>query len=176
MTGLESQRLAGRAALADGQVEELLRRNAELAAAVEARDTFIAVAAHELRNPMTPIIGQIELLNGVQASRCPPDQAEQRLERIQRAMRHDVKRAGILLDVSRIASGKLQLEPRAFDLAALLREVAGGLADPARRAGSLITVTGPDTFQATWDCLPAPGIGGAQSTVTLPQHARGTPA
>ncbi len=36
MTGLEAQRLVGTAALADGQVEELLRRNAELAAAVEA--------------------------------------------------------------------------------------------------------------------------------------------
>ncbi len=46
MTGLEAQRLAGTAALADGQVEELLRRNPELAAAVESRDTFIAVAAH----------------------------------------------------------------------------------------------------------------------------------
>ncbi len=36
MTGLGVQRLARSAALADGQVEELLRRNAELAAAVKA--------------------------------------------------------------------------------------------------------------------------------------------
>ena len=43
-------------------LEELQQRNAELTAAVAARDTFIAVAAHELRNPMTPMIGQIDLL------------------------------------------------------------------------------------------------------------------
>jgi signal transduction histidine kinase len=34
-------------------LEELRQHNAELEAAVSARDTFIAVAAHELRNPMT---------------------------------------------------------------------------------------------------------------------------
>ena len=159
MMGLEAQRLAGAVALAEGQVEALLRRNAELAAAVEARDTFIAVAAHELRNPMTPIIGQIELLlNGIRTGRFPPDQVERRVERIQHAMLHYVKRAGILLDVSRITSGKLQLEPEAFDLAALLREVAGDLADAARRAGSLVTVTGPDTLPVTWDHLAAEQI------------------
>ena len=45
------------AAMEDGQ-----RRLAALTEAVAARDSFIAVAAHELRNPMTPIIGQLELL------------------------------------------------------------------------------------------------------------------
>jgi two-component system, OmpR family, sensor kinase len=43
-------------------LEEAERRLAELAEAVAARDNFIAIAAHELRNPMTPMIGQIELL------------------------------------------------------------------------------------------------------------------
>ena len=87
-------------------VEALEERVAELTLAVEARDTFIAVAGHELRNPMQPIIGQIELLLlGVKAGRCPPDQVEQKLERVQHAMRHYMKRAGILLDVSRINGG-----------------------------------------------------------------------
>ena len=41
---------------------DLRRRNAELVEAVAARDVFITVAAHELRNPMTPMIGLVELL------------------------------------------------------------------------------------------------------------------
>ena len=46
---------------------------AELTEAVAARDTFIAVAAHGLRNPMTPILGQVELLLAPgKAGRCPP--------------------------------------------------------------------------------------------------------
>ena len=65
-------------------LEELQQRNAELTAAVAARDTFIAVAAHELRNPMTPMIGQIDLLlRGLRAGRYT-QQIEQRLERTAR--------------------------------------------------------------------------------------------
>ena len=52
---------------------DLRRRNAELTEAVAARDTFIAVAAHELRNPMTPMIGLVELLlSSVRAGKYSP--------------------------------------------------------------------------------------------------------
>ena len=136
------------------EVERLRRLTAELAAAVEARDTFIAIAAHELRNPMQPIIGQIELLlNSIRAGRCPPDQVERKLAHVQHAMHHYMKRAGVLLDVSRITSGKLQLKMEPLDIIALLRNVAVDAADAARRAGSPITVTGPDTLPGTWDRL-----------------------
>ncbi len=56
-------------------LEEAGRRLAELADAVAARDNFIAVAAHELRNPMTPILGQLELLlKGVKSGKYSPAQ------------------------------------------------------------------------------------------------------
>src|SRR5690348_14358491 len=99
-------------------LEELQQRNAELRAAVAARDAFIAVAAHELRNPMTPMIGQIDLLlRGLRAGRYTPQQIEQRLERVRLVMNHYLKRATTLLDVSRITTGKLILAPTSFDLA-----------------------------------------------------------
>ena len=47
---------------------------AQLTQAVRARDTFIAIAAHELRNPMTPILGYAEYLLAVgrrPESACP---------------------------------------------------------------------------------------------------------
>ena len=47
---------------------------AELLKAVRARDEFIAIAAHELRNPMTPMLGNIEHLLSVSRrpeSKCP---------------------------------------------------------------------------------------------------------
>ncbi len=154
MRELEAQRLVTVVASEDSEVERLRRQNADLAAAVVARDTFIAVAAHELRNPMQPIIGQIEiLLSAIRAGRCPPDQVERRLERVEHAMCHYIKRAGVLLDVSRINSGKLQFEFEAIDVMALLHEVAADAADAARRASSPITVTGPDTLPVTWDRL-----------------------
>jgi len=136
------------------RVEELERRVAELTLAVEARDTFIAVAGHELRNPMTPIIGQVELLlAAVQAGRVSPDQVARRLARIQQAVRHYVKRAVILLDVSRITSGKLQLELETFDLALLLHDIAGEYTEIAQRAGVPLTLTVPDRLTVTWDRL-----------------------
>ena len=45
-----------------GQIEALTEENCRLSEAVAARDSFLAVAAHELRNPMTPIIGRVQLL------------------------------------------------------------------------------------------------------------------
>lgn len=138
----------------DARLEELQLRITELAEAVAARDTFIAVAAHELRNPMTPIIGQVDLLlAAVRAGRCPPDQLERRLERLQRSIRHYLKRAAILLDISRLASGKLQLEPERLDLARLLRDIAEEFAEAARYAGVPITVAAPDSLAGIWDRL-----------------------
>jgi len=142
------------AAAPAGEHDDLHRRIAELTEAVAARDAFITVAAHELRNPMTPIVGQVDLLlAAVRAGRCAPEQVEQRLERIQHTVRHYVKRAAVLLDVSRITSGKLLLELEPFDLAALLRDLVDEFADAARHAGVPITVAVPDSLPGTWDRL-----------------------
>ena len=136
------------------ELVELRRRNAELAEAVRARDAFIAVAAHELRNPMTPMMGQVDLLlDGLRAGRCSPEQVERRLERIQHVMGHFLKRATALLNVSHISSGKLRLEPEPFDLAHLAREVADTFAGAARHAGSPIGIDAPASLPGTWDSL-----------------------
>ena len=135
-------------------MEELRQRIADLAEAVAARDTFIAVAAHELRNPMTPMIGQIELLlSGLRDGRFVPEQIEQRLERIRQVMTHYVKRATVLLNVSRITNGMLHIEPVPCDLATLVREVVETFAEAARHAGSPIAIEAPASLPGTWDRL-----------------------
>jgi len=135
-------------------LEELQQRNAELIEAVAARDTFIAVAAHELRNPMTPMIGQVDLLlNGLRTGRYSPKQVEQRLERVRLVMNHYLKRAATLLDVSRITSGKLRLEPSPFDLSELVREIVETFAAAAHHAGTPIQIDAPASLSGTWDQL-----------------------
>lgn len=142
------------ATVRDERIVELQRGVADLTDAVAARDTFIAVAAHELRNPMTPIVGQVEvLLAALRAGRCTPDQLEQRLQRVQFSVRRYLRRSTVLLDVARVTRGKLQLEFEAFDLAALLREIAGEFDDAAGRAGIRISVTAPDRLLGSWDRL-----------------------
>jgi signal transduction histidine kinase len=135
-------------------VAELRQRVAELTVAAAARDTFITVAAHELRNPLVPIVGQIDLLlSAVRSGRCPPERVEQWLELIQHTMRHFLRRAGVLLDVSRIASGGRQLSPEPFDLVALLTEIVTDHAAAAHHAGTTITVRVPASLPGTWDRL-----------------------
>ena len=133
-------------------VEELRRRVAELIEEVRARDAFIAFAAHEIRNPITPVVGQIELLlSAVRSGRCAMEQVEQRLMRIEQMVWHYVKRATVLLDVSRITKGHLQLELKSFDLATLMRDVAGRFTGEVQRAGCSITLTVPDSLPGIWD-------------------------
>ena len=55
-------------------IADLTRRNsdleneaARLAEAVAARDALLAIAGHELRNPMTPILGRVQLLRSLVA-------------------------------------------------------------------------------------------------------------
>ena len=57
----------------------LIAEVAKLTEAVEARDTFLVVAAHELRNPMTPIIGRIQTL--ARAARRPDFRIERLVEK-----------------------------------------------------------------------------------------------
>lgn len=134
--------------------QQLQQRIAELEEAIAARGTFIAVAAHELRNPMTPMMGQVDLLlSGIRSGKYAPEQIEQRLERIRQVMGHYVKRATVLLNVSRITSGKLALEPVACDLSALLKGIVEAFAEPARYAGSPIGTHIPASLPGTWDPL-----------------------
>ena len=122
----------------------LIAEVARLTEAVEARDAFLAVAAHELRNPMTPIIGRIQIL--ARAVRRPDFQVErlvQGLDEIEWLITRYLKRANVLLDVSRITSGKLALERLPVDVCEVAREVIENFSPLRRHAGSDLTLDLP---------------------------------
>jgi two-component system, OmpR family, sensor kinase len=139
------------AAGADQTDQNIRERNARLIAevarlteAVEARDTFLVVAAHELRNPMTPIIGRIQILARV--ARRPDFQIErlvQRLDELEWLITRYLKRANVLLDVSRITSGKLALERLPVDVCEVAREVVENFLPLRQHAGSDLTLDVP---------------------------------
>jgi signal transduction histidine kinase len=120
---------------------ELRQRLAALEAAVRARDDFIAIAAHELRNPMQPILSTAEL--ALKAARqagsaCPP-RVTQLLENMQQLVESYIARATRLLDVTRIEAGNLRLELSHVDLSALVSGVAERYQTPAGRLGSRLS-------------------------------------
>lgn len=124
--------------VAASELADLRRKVAELRQAVRARDDFIAIAGHELRNPMTPIMAVADL--ALKAARdaessCPP-RVTTLLERMQLLAQDFIQRSTRLLDVTRIEAGNLQLQPSTVDLSAVVHSVAQRYDAMAARRGS----------------------------------------
>lgn len=141
-------------ATCDATILAMQQEIAWLRDAVRARDEFISTAAHELRNPMTPMLMTVQLLQEA-AEKVPgiPDRMIKALARLDRAVNSYIKRTTALLDVSRLAADTFRLEPAPLDLAELMRSVADDLSVQAERAGSVITVFAPDRLDGIWDEL-----------------------
>jgi hypothetical protein len=78
---------------------------------------FLAVVAHELRNPLTPIRIAAEMLGQVGSEEMPRYQAI-----IENEIEHMVRLVSDLLDVSRVNTGKLRLERQVVDLTSIIDE------------------------------------------------------
>jgi signal transduction histidine kinase len=92
-------------------VIELTRARQDAEVANRAKDEFLAMLGHELRNPLAPILTALQLLQlrGVQAG-------ERERQIIERQVKHLVGLVDDLLDVSRITRGKIQLHRRTLEL------------------------------------------------------------
>lgn len=125
----------------------------ELRAAIAARDEFIAIAAHELRNPMTPIVGQVQLL----VSRARREQVSptllRGLELLERAVDHYVQRATTLLEITRLNAEQVRLEPTTFDLCELVSDCVRKYEQLAARAGSTLHCEIDPPVTGVWDRL-----------------------
>ncbi len=91
--------------------EQLARQQAETANL--AKDEFLSNLSHELRNPLSAIIGWAQLLRTRQLDKPTNDRA---LEVIYRSARAQSQLIEDILDVSRITSGKLHLNTHRLDL------------------------------------------------------------
>jgi len=118
-------------------------RVAELEAEIRARDDFLAIAAHELRNPMTPIAGRVELLLKLarRASDRVPPEILSGLERLEYLVDAYVRRATTFLDISRISSRNLQLTLAQVDLSSVVRDTVTSMSPAAESAGCRISLT-----------------------------------
>jgi len=98
--------------------DELARKNQELATADQRKNEFLAMLAHELRNPLAPLQNATEILRMPLAG---PTEREHALGLIGHQignMRHMIDD---LLDVSRISEGKIELRRSRVELAPLLK-------------------------------------------------------
>ncbi|MBV8201680.1 MAG: PAS domain S-box protein, partial [Acidobacteria bacterium] len=102
-------------------------------AANRAKDEFLAILSHELRTPLNAILGWSEVLR---QRRADDETTERGLQAISRNVKAQVRLIDDLLDVSRIASGKMRLEVRAVELAPIV-EAALETIGPATEAKAL---------------------------------------
>src|SRR5262249_45308841 len=85
------------------------------------KDEFLAMLAHELRNPLAPIRNAVEVLKLVGPADAPLAQAR---DMIDRQAAHMARLVDDLLDVSRITRGKVLLRKERPDLVPLVRVAA----------------------------------------------------
>jgi PAS domain S-box-containing protein len=109
------------------------KRNDQAEAAVRMRDEFLAIASHELRTPLSTLVLRLGLLERHAISgdlpqvRASVDRAKDQTERMRRLVDR-------LLDVSQLASGRLEMELAPRDLGEVVKEVVERFSEDASNA------------------------------------------
>ena len=117
---------------AEQERAELLVRERE---ANRLKDEFLATLSHELRTPLNAIIGWTRLLR---ANAVPPAGQDRALEKVERNAEIQTRLVEDLLEISRIASGKLHLEIKEIDLVSIVNRAVDSIRPAAEARGVLI--------------------------------------
>src|ERR1700678_1391249 len=129
----------------------------ELREEIKVRDDFLAIASHELRNPLTPILLCLELIRAAQRSRDDAKLTHE-LARLERQIKHFVARTNVLLEVAQIRSGKFHLDCSKLNLSELIADVVNDYLPLAIRSGSELTVNVQNGVMALLDRTAVLGI------------------
>jgi signal transduction histidine kinase len=134
-------------------ITELVRQERELRRTVRTRDEFLSVASHELRTPITTLSLQTDSLLRVRGADAPEERLRRRLTTIRSQISRLEQLVDVLLDVSRLLEGRLELRAEQVDLYAVAAEAIDLLREPAERAGCPVKLNGPGTVHGRWDRL-----------------------
>lgn len=120
---------------------DVLRSEQALTEAARQKDEFIAMLGHELRNPLAVMRAGIDLLG-----KLLPDEPQVRhtQEVLERQAAHMAYLLDGLLDVSRIARGKLTLQVEPVDVVEVVRQVVEDREDSRRARGLDLTLQLPE--------------------------------
>jgi PAS domain S-box-containing protein len=132
-----AQDLADRAAIAIENAQ-LYR---ELREADRRKDEFLAMLAHELRNPLAPIRNSLQILK---MPRVDAATAQQTREMMERQVHHLVRLVDDLLDVSRVMRGKIELRTETVELATVVARAVETAQPLIEAQGHELSVNLPD--------------------------------
>lgn len=120
--------------------QKVALRTADLTAAARQKDVFLAVLAHELRNPLTPILHAAQVLRRAGSD---PALRERMCSMVERQARHLSRLVDDLLDVARVAEGKLELRLGRIDLRDVAQQALEGAQAAADARGHTLVCTVP---------------------------------
>jgi signal transduction histidine kinase/ActR/RegA family two-component response regulator len=127
------------------QVEELQRQHHELTIADHRKDEFLAVLAHELRNPLAPIASALDILKQPEVD---PAVATKAIQVADRQVHQMTRLVDDLLDVSRIMRGKIELQKEQVELANVIARAVETVQPLIDRERHELTVELPE--DAVW--------------------------
>ncbi len=119
--------------------------------ALRLRDEFLSIASHELRTPLVALQLQLDSLRK-QSTNLDVKQVS-KVERASRNVQRLTDLIATLLDVSRIAQGRLTLTPRPCDLGALVAEVIDRLHESSLEARCTVVSELAPEVRGSWDAL-----------------------
>ena len=104
------------------------------------KDEFLAMLAHELRNPLAPIRNALYLMKQGDVDRAPAEEVRTMMER---QVEHLARLIDDLMDISRISTGKVELRPEEVDLANLIARATEVSRPLIEQRGQLLSVDLP---------------------------------
>jgi PAS domain S-box-containing protein len=122
--------------------EALHQRELELRESDRRKDEFIAVLAHELRNPLVPIRNGIQLLKNASTR---PELIESVRPMMERQIGHMVRLIDDLLDVARIAAGKIELKRERVALSTIVAAAVDANRSAVEKGKLVLKVEVPST-------------------------------
>jgi PAS domain S-box-containing protein len=126
---------------------EVARRRAEEAS--RSKDEFLAMVSHELRTPLNHILGWVTMLR---SGKLQSGKAQKAFDTVEQNVRAQGRLIDDLLDVSRIISGKLLIEPSRIEIAKVVEAAAESISPVAKEKGvNFKTILDPEAGMISGD-------------------------
>lgn len=132
------------------RTNELVKSLRAIEAISKTKSDFISSVSHELRTPLTSVKGFSSLLVGEKFGKLP-EEARERLIRIDENVNKLMVIVNTLLDISRIESGKMEVKIAPFEITKLIREVADFLGPQAQAKKIKLAFELPKSLSAYLD-------------------------